>query len=1071
MRNCLRKNVQGTYRFISLVFFLFVSSNCLTAQSEFYYTFENEKVLLTEIGGKYVVEFPSGFSSGVQNGIISGGIPLPGTRINDKVYVALDTNNMSMYSSSYHITPAYITNEGAELYVTRSIVLKFTASASTPDRTNLISTSNLQHVKTTSVYEMYLCNDALQSSKAIYESGLVEFCHPDFFAHVKPTFIPPNDEYFGKQYYLHNTGQIINDGHSGTIDADIDAPEAWDITKGNGNIIIAVIDQGVTSDHPDLPNSRQVRLPGSNFAAQFDGTNPNDPSPVISMAYPNNHGNACAGIIGATQNNHIGITGIAPLCKIMPIRIPLNDGIYPVHVYADALEFAFINGANVISNSYGWPLSSDPNFKPVVVAAIEYAINGGSVVVFTAGNQADLYNGNSGYVIFPGCANIENLITVGASDRNDWIANYSPIDTEAEMEIVAPSNKAYNWQITGEAPDVWTIDIPGQYGYNPWKSTSTNLPPLGEILPSTGFDHLSYTGRFSGTSAAAPQVAAAAALMLSVNECLSPYQIKDLLQKTADKIGPFGLYNWNFNNPGHSQLFGYGRLNAHKAVLAAQSFYSPTLDLYMRDTYDDLGYNAGYPFGWYFDNSPDVWVRNQNDGFTNYIHQSPEYSSSSPVYVYVRIGNKSCVPSAGSEEISLYWTKAASASSWPVNWDGTDPSIGNKISTQTIDILQPGESTIIEFTWNIVDPYIFNNWSSCLLARIENVPADPITVYPNDFSQDVYQNNNVSLRNCKITNIYPGIEPVIIGGIRYPHGSYMYVGNPNGIADTYDIIFKVPDSIQGNPITEEAELSIKFDSTGWNIFQPQFGNREDIIVRDDSIIIILEDEVSFNELNFTANTRIPIYVGFSFLTDELTDKNEFEYHVVQKHSVPHPVLGEHWTGGVHFKVTKYERDPFDADAGGDKEIDIGDSVTISATQIAEAAEYNWYNPSGNLIYTGQDLTVSPDITIKYKLEVIADTDGFKDYDEVEVNVNRYKINSLSPNPTSSNVTVTYDAEGAASAYLILIGANVFGSVNNYIIDCTQTQTIISVANYQPGIYTVALVCDGQIVYAKALAIQ
>ena len=70
-----------------------------------------------------------------------------------------------------------------------------------------------------------------------------------------PAFIP-NDTYFSKQIAFHNAGQVYNDRHSGTNDADIDAPEAWDITTGCSDIIIAVIDQGVTSDHYDLPNSR-----------------------------------------------------------------------------------------------------------------------------------------------------------------------------------------------------------------------------------------------------------------------------------------------------------------------------------------------------------------------------------------------------------------------------------------------------------------------------------------------------------------------------------------------------------------------------------------------------------------------------------------------------------------------------------------------------------------------------------------------------------------------------------------------------------------------------------------------
>ncbi len=123
-------------------------------------------------------------------------------------------------------------------------------------------------------------------------SILTRFSHPNFICEIKFHQVIPNDQYFINQFSLHNTGQVFTDGHSGTVDADIDAPEVWSITKGNNNIIIAVLDQGVTPDHPDLPNKRQVRLNGSNFV----NGNPNNPSPTGH----HNHGNACVGIIGAT---------------------------------------------------------------------------------------------------------------------------------------------------------------------------------------------------------------------------------------------------------------------------------------------------------------------------------------------------------------------------------------------------------------------------------------------------------------------------------------------------------------------------------------------------------------------------------------------------------------------------------------------------------------------------------------------------------------------------------------------------------------------------------------------------
>ena len=135
----------------------------------------------------------------------------------------------------------------------------------------------------------------------------------------------------------------------------------------------------MTPNHPDLPNARQIRLNGSNFA---DG-NANDPSPTGDS----NHGNGCAGIIGATRNNNIGIAGIAPNCRIMPIRIfnANNTGITPQRL-ADAITFARQNGADIISNSWGYN-SDNPNLQPVIRDAIIAATTQGRMRSCVFGRQ------------------------------------------------------------------------------------------------------------------------------------------------------------------------------------------------------------------------------------------------------------------------------------------------------------------------------------------------------------------------------------------------------------------------------------------------------------------------------------------------------------------------------------------------------------------------------------------------------------------------------------------------------------------------------------------------------------
>lgn len=153
-----------------------------------------------------------------------------------------------------------------------------------------------------------------------------------------------------------------------------------------------------------------------------------------------------------------------------------------------------------------------------------------------------------------------------------------------------------------------------------------------------------------------------------------------------------------------------------------------------------------------------------------------------------------------------------------------------------------------------------------------------------------------------------------------------------------------------------------------------------------------------------------------------------------------------------------------------KAINSDETITINAEQINEDAVYNWYDTEGNLIYTGADLTVSPEVTRIYKLEIISNIDGFKDYDEVEITVNPYKLESLIPNPASNLVTVNYLADGASSAYVMIVNMTT-GSSDNYILDVQETNTSINISNFTTGMYNIILVCDGEVQNSKTLIKQ
>jgi len=566
----------------------------LTAQespenSKFYYAF-SEKIFLTEVPNKFLIKANSAadvefLASTLRDG--NGKLAKDIIRQKGNCLI-VETENANLFNatiknsgSRIHFTkPCYKTGK-AELYYADEIIVETLPGKKISDIVSKLSLTNKVEIVSKKFYSVVKVSptiDALEIANQIQETGLVSYSHPDFFMNTETHQVIPNDTYFNNQYYLRNTGQVFNpvENHAGTPNADLNAAFAWNTTLGNNAVVVAVIDQGVTGNHPDLPNARQVRLNGSNFAP---GQNANDPTPDGN----NNHGNACAGIIAATQGNNEGISGIAPNVRIMPIKVAFGGGGTSMEGFAAAIDFAWGNGASVISNSWGTG-SDNPNFSPAIVAAINRAVTQGRgglgcVVTFSASNSATHNWGANGQVRFPSNVQINGVLTVGASDRFDMQADYSPTSNAGSpnnqiIDVVAPSHRAYPPEayfpevggIPGEGFEIWSIDIPGNAGYNQWNDANFPIvaPAFGEVMPNFGANNLSYTSRMGGTSAACPEVAGVAALLLSVNNNLTQQQVFNIITQTAERVGGY-FYDAN----GWSTELGFGRVNACAALTRA----------------------------------------------------------------------------------------------------------------------------------------------------------------------------------------------------------------------------------------------------------------------------------------------------------------------------------------------------------------------------------------------------------------------------------------------------------------------------------------------------------------------
>ncbi len=342
------------------------------------------------------------------------------------------------------------------------------------------------------------------------------------------TGLIPNDEYFPYQWHLHNTGQF-----GGTPDADINAPEAWEITAGDPNIVVVVHDTGVDLNHPDLVNNL---VPGYDFYDDDDWPDPDRNTPLEA------HGTTCAGMIAAEGNNDIGVVGVAWKCKLMPIRDGTSSSIITWAEEAEAVRWSAAKGGDVMSYSWG-TYSSQPILDSAIVDITKPGGIGrdgkGCVVLAVAGNDG------MRRLKYP-AAN-PNVICVGATDYND--ARWSYSNYSHTLDIVAPSGCFSNLAKSPESAGVscgrdiplWTTDISGKGGMD----VRNDDPKI-----------LDYVQWQWGTSISCPIAAGVAALILSIEPNLTSKEVGHFLCRSAKDLG----------DPGRDDYYGWGRVDARAAL-------------------------------------------------------------------------------------------------------------------------------------------------------------------------------------------------------------------------------------------------------------------------------------------------------------------------------------------------------------------------------------------------------------------------------------------------------------------------------------------------------------------------
>lgn len=356
----------------------------------------------------------------------------------------------------------------------------------------------------------------------------VRFAEPTYLGFDDALLETPDDPFFGSQWALRNPG---NGAWEET--ADVWADGAWWITKGAADVVLAIVDTGMDLAHEDL---------AANLLPQ-GGEDWDFLDPDLLPQDLDNHGTFVSGIASAVQGNARGVSGLAPGCRIMPLRVSLDEGEIAERV--DAIQYCASRRPEfaglVVNCSWG---NSSGDFTSVRTA-IQDAIAAGCVVVCAAGNS-------NGAVVYP--ARYPEPIAVGASSPCDERKSPSSCDGEPwgscfgpELDVVAPGAR------------IFTTDRTGNLGLS-----SGNYWPF-----------------FSGTSASTAFVSALAGLVQSLRPEFTPAEVRAVIEAGADD----GVGDPAEDLPGRDDFMGWGRINSWKTLVLATHPEGFVDDLEIPDSY------------------------------------------------------------------------------------------------------------------------------------------------------------------------------------------------------------------------------------------------------------------------------------------------------------------------------------------------------------------------------------------------------------------------------------------------------------------------------------------------------
>lgn len=476
----------------------------------------------------------------------------------DAVMARVRTGNEAEFASHVY-TP---TNEPqTKLYLTDEITVQFKPAVTDSEIETLAAELGLALVKEVrGVARAYVFRvgpeareNPIKIANRLAASDKVLVSEPNLAVAAKSLYTP-SDTRYADQWHLFNNG-----GPQLSTMAHLNAATAWDLTRGERSVIVAVADDSCDLRHADFQGVAKIVAPRDFAGQDFD--------PLPELA-DDNHGTACCGVAVAEENG-IGVVGVAPGCALMPIRTSgfIDDG-----SIEDLCDWVIDHGAAVLSCSWSAAarhFSLSLRMNAALNRAATLGRGGkGCVLVFAAGNENRPVRGTVNESGWPnnqpsgptpwlnGFAAHPDVIAVAASSSLATKSGYSNWGTE--ISVCAPSNNA----------------PPSTFPRVAASFSGRGIVTTDRVGPS-GYSSSDYTNSFGGTSSACPAVAGVAGLVISAHPGLTAREVRQILQSTADKIidnatdpqlgNSFGAYDAQ----GHSPWFGYGRVNAFKGVTEA----------------------------------------------------------------------------------------------------------------------------------------------------------------------------------------------------------------------------------------------------------------------------------------------------------------------------------------------------------------------------------------------------------------------------------------------------------------------------------------------------------------------